>query len=40
MNDKKHRLIDDPICDIEEWGYTYMDCEDCPAFYDCMEEDE
>lgn len=29
-----YELIDDPICDLEEWKENPMDC---PAFYDCME---
>ena len=35
----RYRLIDDPLCD-EEGFDTYLDCKDCPLFYDCMEEDD
>ena len=34
---RDYELIDDPICDLEEWDEIPMDCEDCPAFFDCME---
>ena len=35
----RYRLVDDPLCD-EEGFDTYLDCKDCPLFYDCMEEDD
>ena len=34
------RLIDDPICEIEEFDSIPMDCEKCEFFYDCYEEDK
>ena len=34
------RLIDDPICEIEEFDSIPMDCEKCEFFYDCYEEEE
>ena len=33
-------LIDDPICEIEEFDSIPMDCEKCEFFYDCYEEDK
>lgn len=36
----KYRLIDDPLCDVNEGITTYENCEDCPYFWDCMEEDD
>ena len=36
----KYRLIDDPLCDLNEDIPCYENCEDCPYFWDCMEEDE
>ena len=36
----KYRLIDDPLCDINPNIDTYENCEDCPYFWDCMEEDD
>ena len=35
----KYRLIDDALCDIVPNIVTYKDCEDCPYFWECMEED-
>lgn len=37
MSMDDYELIDDPICDVENWGFCYENCEDCPALYDCME---
>ena len=37
--EKKYRLIDDPLCDLNDDGIAYENCEDCPLFLDCMEED-
>lgn len=34
------RLIDDPICEIEEFDSIPMDCKECEFFYDCYEKDE
>lgn len=34
------RLIDDPICEIEEFDSIPMDCEKCEFFYDCYEEED
>ena len=36
----KYTLIDDPICDVEEWESSYEDCRECPCFEECMMEDE
>lgn len=36
----KFRLIDDPLCDVNEDIPAYENCEDCPYFWDCMEEDD
>lgn len=36
----KYRLIDDPLCDVNEGIITYENCEECPYFWDCMEEDD
>ena len=36
----KYRLIDDPLCDVNENIDSYVNCEDCPYFGDCMEEDD
>jgi hypothetical protein len=36
----KYRLIDDALCDVDPELVTYVNCEeDCPYFWDCMEED-
>ena len=35
-----YRLIDDALCDINPNIDAYEKCEDCPYFFDCMEEDE
>ena len=32
---KKWRLVDDPICDVEEWQSVPADCRECELFYDC-----
>ena len=37
---KKYRLIDDPLCDVNEDILACEDCKDCPYFLDCMEEDD
>lgn len=34
------RLIDDPICDIEDWSSVPVDCRECKCFYDCYEIDD
>ena len=34
------RLIDDPICEIEEFYSIPVDCEKCEFFYDCYEEED
>ena len=36
----KFRLIDDPLCDVNEDIPAYENCEDCLYFWDCMEEDD
>jgi hypothetical protein len=36
----KYRLIDDPLCDLDENIPCYENCEECEYFLDCMEEDE
>ena len=36
----KYRLIDDPLCDLDENIPCCENCEDCEYFLDCMEEDE
>ena len=36
---KNWYLIDDPICDLEEWKSVPMDCRECELFYDCYEID-
>ena len=36
----KYRLIDDPLCDLDENIPCYENCEDCEYFLDCMEEDD
>ena len=36
---KKWCLIDDPICDLEEWQSVPVDCRECELFYDCYEID-
>lgn len=36
----KYHLIDDPICEVNNWDYCFENCEDCEAFYDCMEVEE
>ena len=36
---KKWRLVDDPICDLEDWKEVPADCTKCECFYDCFEED-
>lgn len=36
---KNWRLVDDPICDLEEWNSVPIDCTDCEYFFDCYEED-
>ena len=40
MSDKMYRLIDDALCDINSNIIAYENCEDCPYFFDCMEEDD
>lgn len=35
-----YRLIDDPLCDLNEDIPCCADCKDCEYFWDCMEEDE
>ena len=35
----KYRLIDDPLCDLDENIPCYENCEECEYFLDCMEED-
>ena len=37
---KTWRLIDDPICDLEEWSGVPTDCADCECFFECYEEDD
>jgi len=34
---KKWYLIDDPICDVENWSSVPVDCQECELFYDCYE---
>ena len=34
------RLIDDPICEVEEFDSIPMDCKECEFFYDCYEEED
>jgi hypothetical protein len=36
----KYRLIDDPLCDLDENIPCCENCEECEYFLDCMEEDE
>ena len=40
MNEKKYRLIDDALCDLDESIPCCEDCRECEYFYDCMEEDD
>lgn len=37
---KKWRLVDDPICDVENWQSVPADCRECELFYDCYEIDD
>ena len=37
---KMWRLIDDPICDVDEWESISADCRECECFYDCYEVDD
>lgn len=32
-----YELVGDPICEVEDWGFSYRDCTECPKFYNCME---
>lgn len=32
-------LWDDPICDVDDWGYTYNNCSECPEFENCYYQD-
>lgn len=32
-----YELIDDPICDVDDWDWCYADCTECHCFYDCMD---
>ena len=36
---KNWYLIDDPICDLEEWQSVPMDCRECELCDDCYEID-
>ena len=36
---KEWRLVDDPVCDLEDWESIPVDCTECDCFYDCFEED-
>ena len=38
-DNKKYRLIDDALCDVNPNIDAYENCKDCPYFFDCMEED-
>ncbi len=38
-DNKQWYLIDDPICDVEEWESVPVDCTECECFYDCYEEE-
>ena len=38
--EKNWRLVDDPICDLEEWNEVPVDCVDCERFFECYEEDD
>lgn len=40
QNMSKYRLIDDALCDINSNIDAYENCEDCPYFWECMEEDD
>lgn len=33
------RLVDDPICDVEDWDSVPIDCTECECFFECYEED-
>lgn len=35
----KYSLIDDALCDINPNIGAYENCEDCPYFFECMQED-
>lgn len=39
-NEKKYRLVDDALCGVYSNIEAYVNCEDCPYFFDCMEEDD
>jgi hypothetical protein len=32
-------LVDDPICDVEDWDSVPIDCTECECFFECYEED-
>ena len=36
---QKWQLVDDPICDINNWKSVPIDCRECECFYDCYEID-
>ena len=38
--EKNWRLVDDPICDIDEWDSIPIDCTTCECFFEYYEEDE
>lgn len=40
MKPSKYRLIDDPLCDLNEDIECCEDCTEYDYFYDCMEEDD
>lgn len=35
----KYRLIDDALCEVDPTIDAYENCEDCPYFWECMEDD-
>lgn len=40
INLDEWRLVDDPICDLEEWREVPADCRDCELFFECFEPDD
>jgi hypothetical protein len=39
INLDEWRLVDDPLCDLDEWEEVPVDCRDCDLFFDCYEKD-